>query len=157
MFISEVGIILNGVSILNHIYDKGKNILAQNADLRNSLLDAILKMSAAVLNEEIHHFTFKKYKLFIKTSTLKATKTSNVVKFGQITDLVIYCIGDTELNQNIISPLLASIEEEFIKMYPDVADNPSGDISQYYKFVPTFDRILSDLGASPQDRFEDLF
>lgn len=157
MFISEIGIILNGISILYDQYDSRKNILTQNADLRNSLLDAILKMSAAIYNEDIHHFNFKKYRLFINSKSLKATKSTHLIRIGQITDLVFYCIADPDLNVQLGQKLLSEIYQEFIKKFPDIAENPSTDIIRYQTFIPTFDRILSDLRKSPEDRFGCIF
>lgn len=157
MFISEIGIILNGISILYDQYDSRKNDLIQNADLRNSLLDAILKISAALYNEDIHHFNFKKYRLFIYSKSLKAKKTTHLIRLGQITDLVFYCIAEPDLNIQLGQKLLSDIYYEFITKFPDIAENPSTDILRYQSFIPYFERILADLRKTPEDRFGCIF
>jgi hypothetical protein len=157
VFISEIGIIMNGMSILFDQYDTKKNVLTQNADLRNSLLDAILKMSAAIYNEDIHHFNFKKYKLIINSRSLKAEKTTKIIRLGQVTDLVIYCIADPDINIQLAQKLLSEIYSEFLKKFPDIAENPSTDMNRYKPFIPIFDKILSDLKKSPEDRFGGIF
>jgi hypothetical protein len=148
---------MNGMSILFDQYETKKNILTQNQDLRNSLLDAILKMSAVVCGEDIHHFNFKKYKLIINSRSLKATKTTKMIRLGQLTDLVIYCIADPDINIALAQKLLAQIYQEFVKTFPDIADNPSTDMNRYKPFIPIFDKILSDLKKSPEDRFGGIF
>lgn len=157
VFISEIGIILNGISILHNQYDLSRNKLIKNADLRNSLLDAILKMSSAVLSEDINHFNFKKYKLIIKSVTLEAKNPEGRSPINRVSDLVVYCIGDPELKVSLIEQLLERITNEFLEMFPDLAENTSSEISKYRRFNPVFDRILADLKETPDRRFQGIF
>jgi hypothetical protein len=120
LFISEIGIILNGISILFDQYDTKTNVLTHNTDLMNSFLDAILKMSSAIYNEDIHHFNFKKYKLFINSKSINSSKNSKLTQTCQITDLIIYCIADCDFNIQLGQKILVEIYHEFIKAFQPI-------------------------------------
>ncbi|MHA1729366.1 MAG: hypothetical protein ACTSWY_11620 [Promethearchaeota archaeon] len=164
MHISEIGIIVNGLTILNQSYGTKLNI---DNDLRDSLLDAILKMTEFVMSENIQNFNFGKYKLIVLSQNLvrpqkpdsKAKKDVNMNKVGRNTDtdLVVYGIGDKDVNVKIIQGLLKKVYNEFIKMFPKIGIKPIGDITPFRAFKSVFDDILSDLSETAEERFGSIF
>ncbi len=163
MHISEIGIVVNGLSILNKQYKvkkKGFDLTA-NADLRNSLLDAILRMTQVLMNEDIHYFKFKKYRLVLLSrkvnSKLNSNSDPNIEDEEKYSDIVFYAIGDKEIPPKTIEGYLENICTEFLIKYPDIADSFSGDIRAFAEFSPIFDEILSDLTDTAEERFGDFF
>ena len=155
-YIIEVGVILNGLSILSKSYDKKFTV---DKDIRNGLLAAIMNMTKFVLSEHVQHFRFGEYKLVV-TSQRLISKKKNVKNTGSVdlsSDLIIYIIGDRSLKTSIVQDLLKEINDKFISMFPGLAEKQLGDLVKYRNFLPVFDEILLDLKDSPEKRFEHLF
>ena len=155
-YIIEVGVILNGLSILSKSYDKKFTV---DKDIRNGLLAAIMNMTKFVLSEHIQHFRFGEYKLVV-TSQRLISKKKNVKNTGSVnlsSDLIVYIIGDRSLKTSIVQDLLKEINKKFIAMFPGLAEKQAGDMIKYRNFLPVFDEILLDLKDSPEKRFEHLF
>ena len=154
--ISEVGIIINGLSAVFTQYDDKKNKLT-NPDLRNSLLDAILKMGTAVwMGEEIQHFNFKKYKLILKQKKLIPTVNVNKAPAFE-TDIIFYAIADKEIKIDLVNNILTQINDEFLKQHSSIADKNTGNVAIFRPFKKVIDEILADLRFTPDKRFGTIF
>jgi hypothetical protein len=153
--VSEIGIVLNGVSVLYKQYsrDPALDKLSNDPELRNALLDAILNMSRVVLSQNISAFNFKKYKLVI-TSPFKEITPEALQKAPH---LIFYGIGDNKLKVDLLQELLEKIQERFLQEYPKIDKNSSVDTSKYEAFLSVFDEILEDLKDTPTQRFEHIF
>lgn len=156
MHIIEVGIIVNGISVIYKSYPENDvdSKLYDNTDLRNSLLDAIVKMSKHVLAEEIHSFNFKKYRLVILTKNIPSKDRDK--NYGGA-ELITYAIGDSKSKTEIIEEILNEILTRFTVEFPNLGDIVYADISKYKRFNPIFDEILADLKLTPEQRFQNLF
>ena len=158
MQIFEIGVILNGLSILNKQYESN---LQTDKDLRDSLLDAILKMAEYVLSQKVQSFNFGKFKLIILSRKLgeknQILTGINPRSLKIKADLTIYGIGDLELKSDFIYKQLEEIGENFLRSFPNISDKPVGDLLPYKSFLPIFDEILKDLKESPEERFSGLF
>jgi hypothetical protein len=156
MYILEVGVILNGLSIINKAYDKKFSI---DKDIRNGLLSAIMNMTKYVLSEHVQHFSFGEYKLIVTSQRIEK-KGKNSKKAGSESlksDLIIYIIGDRSIKTSIVQDLLKEINDKFIAMFPRLAEKQVADLIKYREFLPVFDEILLDLKDSPEKRFEGIF
>lgn len=155
MNVSEVGVVLNGVSVLYKQYsvDTSLDKLSNDPDLRNALLDAILNMSRVVLSQNISTFNFKKYKLVI-TSPFKEITAESLKKSPH---LIFYGIGDDEMNVALLQDLLVKIQTRFLENYPDAYNLTAVDSSKFNGFLAVFDEILEDLKDTPSQRFGHIF
>ena len=155
MNVSEIGIVLNGVSVLYKQYSRDSNLdkLSADPELRNALLDAILNMSRVVLSQNITTFNFKKYKLVI-TSPFKEITPESLQKTPH---LIFYGVGDNKMRVDLLQDLLEKIQERFLADYPDVHKNSTVETSKFQAFLPVFDEILEDLKDTPTQRFEHIF
>lgn len=158
MQIFEIGIVLNGLSILHKQYESK---FQTDKDLRDSLMDAILKMAEYVLSQKVQSFNFGIYKLIILSRKLGI---NNEILAGMDpksmsikADLTIYGIGDLDLKSDYIQTQLERICVKFLNIYPNLGEQPIGDITKYKSFLPTFDEILEDLKDSPEERFSGIF
>ena len=77
MYVIEVGVILNGMSILNKSYDEKFKLI--DKDIRNGLLAAIMNMTKFVMAEHVQHFRFGEFKLIV-TSQRIFSKKKNLSK-----------------------------------------------------------------------------
>ena len=155
MNVSEIGIVLNGVSVLYKQYsvDPELDKLRNDPELRNALLDAILNMSRVVLSQNISTFNFKKYKLVITSPYKEISKES----INKTPHLIFYGIGDEKIRVDLLLDLLEKIQERFIMEFPEVDNNSTIETSKFHSFLPVFDEILEDLKDTPAQRFEHIF
>jgi hypothetical protein len=155
MNVSEIGIVLNGVSVLYKQYsiDPQLDKLSNDPELRNALLDAILNMSRVVLSQNISTFNFKNYKLVI-TSPYKEITDESIKKAPH---LIFYGIGDNKMKVDLLLDSLEKIQERFLIEYPEMHDNSTIETSKFKSFLPVFDEILEDLKETPTQRFEHIF
>jgi hypothetical protein len=153
--VSEIGIVLNGVSVLYKQYSRDPSLdkLSNDPELRNALLDAILNMSRVVLSQNINAFNFKKYKLVI-TSPFKEITPESLQKAPH---LIFYGIGDKKIKVDLLQELLEKIQQRFLEKYPHVNKNSTVETSKFEGFLPVFDEILEDLKDTPTQRFENIF
>lgn len=159
MYIFEIGIVLNGLSILfeNYEHKEQTNELIENSDLRNALLNAIIKMGESLMSEQIQEFKFKKYNLFILSKTIITHSTpEKISKFNESSDLIVYAIGDKELKVEFVQNILHKIYDKFIEMFPEIYSTQPADISEFKKFSPVFDNMLKDLKKSIDERFKEF-
>ncbi len=155
MNVSEVGIILNGISILYKQYsvDPKLDRLSNDPELRNALLDAILNMSRVVLSQNISTLKLRDYKLVL-TSPFKEITTETL---QQTPNLIFYGIGDQKINASLVLELLEKIQTRFLQEYPDAHKESTVETSKFYAFLPVFDEILDDLKDTPTERFDHIF
>jgi hypothetical protein len=172
MQIFELGIIVNSVSIFTSQYDKNSEF-SRDPDLRNSVLDAILKMNSMIWSQDIQSFNFKKYKIIILLKTItpsKPTTSSTQVPTMQEalrnelsentmnsnTSLVFYCIGETKLKVKFIKSILERIGSKFISQYPDIHEpnKYALDISKNYN--PVFENIITNLKANQTRKLKNV-
>ncbi|MBN2156538.1 MAG: hypothetical protein JW776_10890 [Candidatus Lokiarchaeota archaeon] len=155
MNVSEVGIILNGVSILYKQYSSDSNLnkINNDPDLRNALLDAILNMSRVVLSQNISTLNMKNYKIVL-TSPFKEITPEALQKAPH---LIFYGIGDKEMNVQLLSDLLEKIQEKFLTQFPKAHKMSTIQSSKFNSFLPVFDEVLQDLKETPSERFDHIF
>ncbi len=155
MNVSEIGIVLNGVSVLYKQYSKDADMdkLSNDPELRNALLDAILNMSRVVLSQNISAFNFKKYKLVI-TSPFKDINAESIQKAPH---LIFYGIGDKKIKVDLLRDLLEKVQQRFLEQYPEAHKKNTVVGSKFDEFLPVFDEILEDLKDTPSQRFGQIF
>jgi hypothetical protein len=155
MNVNEVGIILNGISILykQYSFDKKLDKLSNDPELRNALLDAILNMSKVVLSQNIRTLKLKHYKIVV-TSPYKDLSPESLNKTP---NLIFYGIGDEKINVSLVLKLLEDIQNRFLKKYPNAHKKQTIDSSHFSDFLPVFDEILDDLTETPSQRFDHIF
>ncbi|MHA1110438.1 MAG: hypothetical protein ACTSRE_05010 [Promethearchaeota archaeon] len=155
MNVSEIGIVLNGVSILYKQYSRDSNLdkLRNDPELRNALLDAILNMSRVVLSQNISTFNFKKYKLVITCPNKEITPES----LKKTPHLIFYGVGDEKIKVDLLQDSLEKIAERFLTEFPEIYKNSTIESSKFKSFLPVFDEILEDLKDTPTQRFEHIF
>jgi hypothetical protein len=153
--VSEIGIVLNGVSILYKQYSRDSDLdkLRNEPELRNALLDAILNMGRVVLSQNINTFNFKKYKLVITCSNKEITPES----LKKSPHLIFYGVGDKKIKVDLLKDLLEKIQEQFLIKFPEVEMGSTIETSKFNSFLPVFDEILEDLKDTPTQRFEHIF
>jgi len=155
MNVSEIGVVLNGVSVLYKQYtsDSSLDKLRNDPELRNALLDAILNMSRVVLSQNISTFNFKKYKLVI-TSPYKEVTPESIRKSPH---LIFYGIGDEKMNVELLLDLLEKIQDRFLSQFPGINNTSTIETTKFNCFLPVFDEILEDLKDTPTQRFDHIF
>jgi len=131
--IFELGIIANSVSILT-CQDKNCEFGDfQSSDLRNSMLDAILKMNSVIWSQDIQSFNLRKYKIIV---LVKNPKTSS---------FLFYCVGDTKLNVKFIKSVLERVSIRFFEQFPDVIEANTYPLNLLKKFNPVLSEIIKNL------------
>lgn len=144
--ILELGIIKDGVPLVSRQY-YNENQIKNSAILRASFLSGLNSFVEHTFSEEIEGFQLKKFRLMLTTRTIQNPA---------VTKFIFYCIGDKEIDLNIVKKVITKILDEFIRKYGQLG-RLSADLSKYVEFQQSMDKILGDLIRKPDDRVRSVF
>ncbi|MDD1777759.1 MAG: hypothetical protein LUQ65_06270 [Candidatus Helarchaeota archaeon] len=142
----ELGIIKDGVPLVSKQYYEEHQI-KNSAILRAGFLSGLNAFVEHTFSEEIEGFQMKNFKLML---------TSRTIQNPNATKIIFYCIGDKELDLNIVKKVISKVLDEFVKKYGHLKQL-SGDLSKYLEFQQSMDKILGDLIRKPDDRVRSVF
>ncbi|MHA1820190.1 MAG: hypothetical protein ACTSU2_07655 [Promethearchaeota archaeon] len=176
MHIIEIGFIVDGLLVYYKNYKPENRNFITNADLRNSLLDAIVKMTQNIFKQKMTDLKFRGYNLFLHVSSLfkkednilanmmEERKSQNgceedlkKLQDKDYTDIVLYIIGDKDVDKELANDLLKKTYKEFLSSFPQINKGSLCDTTVYEKFTPKLNELLADLTKSEEDRFSSLF
>lgn len=141
--IFELGIMKNGILLINRTYYNKMNELTQIR--RSQIIDAISQMVGIILNDsvkfmKIDEFVIGLFKTDIQTdSSLKSNISS-------------YIIGDNHILKEQMFTLLKRITSVFRTSYPIEHLNYAINSNNFQSFGHEIDMILKDLQYTPLDR-----
>jgi hypothetical protein len=142
----ELGIIKDGVPLVSKQY-YNVNKIKNSAVLRAGFLSGLNAFVEHTFSEEIEGFQMRNFTIMLLT---RAIQNPNATK------IIFYCIGDKELDLNIVKKVITKVLDEFVKKYGHL-EQLSGDLSKYLEFQRSMDKILGDLIRSPDDRARSVF
>ncbi|MHA1312109.1 MAG: hypothetical protein ACTSWR_08955 [Candidatus Helarchaeota archaeon] len=145
MVVIEIGIMKNGLIVFNRSYHDEKEIKI-DIDLRGAFLSVINSFIGETTPNEIEIFKMKKYKIIILNCLEPNLIDSNIC---------IFCIGSTKLDEKMITKILDNILKIFLEKYNNLNDF-SGNVSIYNEFKNIIDKIIGDLSKKPSDRLESI-
>jgi hypothetical protein len=142
----ELGIIKDGIPLVSKQYYE-ENQIKNSAVLRAGFLSGLNAFVEHAFSEEIEAFRMKNFKLMLISRTIQNPNP---------TKIIFYCIGDKELDLNIVKKVITKVLDEFIKKYGQL-EQLAGDLSKYHEFQESMDKILGDLIRKPDDRVRSVF
>ena len=146
MVIFELGIVKSGVPLVSRQYYKDYNV---NVDpvLRGGFLSGLNAFVQEVFSDKIDSFSMENFKIAFISYFLKHTKGESII---------LYCIGDKNLNLKFANKALTYVLDKFLEKYNELKDF-IGDVKIFDEFNQTIDDILGDLAKKPDDRFRSVF
>jgi hypothetical protein len=146
MAIFELGLMKNGVLLINRTYYKKMNEEDQNR--RSQIIDAISQVMSFVLNDSVKFMKIDEFVIGVFTSEIQL---KNEVKIN----IASYAIGDEQMLRNQIFVLLKEITDQFIGLYGTQKEiNGLIDSDKFNDFGYEIDNILRDIQYTPIDRIK---
>lgn len=165
MAIYEIGVIKNGILMVNRSYydsDNGNN--SENQGITRSrpqVINAISKLSRLILNESVKYIQYNDKLIAVYSNDVSnddnqpslnnEVRKENNDSGPTKSNIAVYCIGSNDLRKFQPLSLLSKISKKFIEMYAPFS-NRIEDINAYADFKVNIDRILKDIQFKPIDR-----
>ncbi|NVM31510.1 MAG: hypothetical protein HWN65_21920 [Candidatus Helarchaeota archaeon] len=146
MAILEIGIIKGGVPLIAKQYYKEHKINV-NPVLRGGFLSGLNTFIEQTFSSDIESFIMKNFKMVFLTHQLNDSNR---------TKLIIYCIGDKNLEIQMARKALTKVVDAFTNKYGNL-ENFKGDLTIFKEFQRVIDDILGDLIRKPDDRVRSVF